>query len=109
MLCSLISSGDRTLARSLVVGVSRTLRDAQREILSFVDGETYLVGHSLDSDLKALRLVHRRLIDTSELYPNPRGIPFKARGLISPEAVVRWIGATPLPLTPLPPFTSIPV
>ncbi|CAM9935349.1 unnamed protein product [Ectocarpus sp. 4 AP-2014] len=61
----------------MLKGVTRTLRDAQREILSFVDAETYLVGHSLDSDLRALRLVHRRLIDTSELYPNPRGIPFK--------------------------------
>lgn len=81
MLCSLAASADRTLARSVVAGVTRNLRDAQREILSFVDDETYLVGHSLDSDLRALRLVHRRLIDTSELYPNPRGIPFKARRL----------------------------
>lgn len=85
MLRSLTASADRTLARSVVADVTRTLRDAQREILSFVDGETYLVGHSLDSDLRALRLVHRRLIDTAELYPNPRGIPFKARCLISPE------------------------
>lgn len=53
------------------------MRDAQREILTFVGAETYLVGHSLDSDLRALKLVHRRLIDTSELYPNSRGTPFK--------------------------------
>ncbi|CAM9237230.1 unnamed protein product [Scytosiphon promiscuus] len=65
------------ITADMLSGVSRTLRDAQREILSFVGPETYLVGHSLDSDLKALRLVHRRLIDTSELYPSPRGMPFK--------------------------------
>lgn len=63
-------------------GVTRTLRDAQREILSFVGADTYLVGHSLDSDLKALRLVHRRLIDTSELYPSSRGMPFKVGGCV---------------------------
>lgn len=63
-------------------GVTRTLRDAQREILTFVDAKTYLVGHSLDSDLRALRLVHRRLIDTSELYPSPRGMPFKVPRLV---------------------------
>ena len=58
-------------------GVTRNLRDAQRELLTFVDADTYLVGHSVDSDLRALKLVHRRLIDTSELYPSPRGAPFK--------------------------------
>ncbi|CAM9617164.1 unnamed protein product, partial [Hapterophycus canaliculatus] len=65
------------ITAEMLQGVSRSLRDAQREILSFVGPETYLVGHSLDSDLKALKLVHRRLIDTSELYPSPRGTPFK--------------------------------
>eukprot|EP00903_Cladosiphon_okamuranus_P009129 g8722.t1 len=65
------------ITAEMLKGVTRTLRDAQREILSFVSAETYLVGHSLDSDLKALRLVHRRLIDTSELYPSSRGKPFK--------------------------------
>eukprot|EP00752_Nemacystus_decipiens_P005224 g4742.t2 len=65
------------ITAEMLKGVTRTLRDAQREILSFVGAETYLVGHSLDSDLKALRLVHRRLIDTSELYPSSRGMPFK--------------------------------
>lgn len=70
-------------------GVTRTLRDAQREILSFVGPETYLVGHSLDSDLRALRMVHRRLIDTSELYPSARGAPFK----VTPVSV--WLCRPP--------------
>lgn len=58
-------------------GVTRNLRDTQLEILSFVGPKTYLVGHSVDSDLRALKIVHRRLIDTSELYPSARGNPFK--------------------------------
>ncbi|CAN0472990.1 unnamed protein product [Ascophyllum nodosum] len=58
----------------MLKGVTRTLRDAQAEILEFVGAETYLVGHSLESDLRALKIVHRRLIDTSELYPSTRAV-----------------------------------
>lgn len=36
-----------------------------------------LVGHSLDSDLRGLRLIHNKVIDTVALYPNVRGAPFK--------------------------------
>jgi len=36
-----------------------------------------LVGHSIDSDLRALQIVHSRVIDTAALYPHPRGAPFK--------------------------------
>ena len=36
------------------------------------------MGHSLDSDLKALRLVHHKVLDTTALYPNTRGLPFKS-------------------------------
>lgn len=83
-------------------GVTRTLRDAQREILTFVGPETYLVGHSLESDLRALKLIHRRLIDTSELYPSPRGTPYKVDCLCvfglpspSPERILKC----PVPAT----------
>lgn len=58
-------------------GATLTLADVQRHLLKAIDSKTYLVGHSLDSDLKALRLVHGRLIDTAALYPSPRGAPFK--------------------------------
>ena len=39
-----------------------------------------LVGHSLENDLKALKIVHERVVDTSVLFPHPRGYPFR-RGL----------------------------
>lgn len=37
----------------------------QRALAQFVDGETIFVGHGLENDLKALRLVHTRIIDTA--------------------------------------------
>jgi len=58
-------------------GVSTTLADVQADLLELVAEETLLVGHSLDNDLVALKLVHRAAVDTSLLYPHPRGPPFK--------------------------------
>jgi len=36
-----------------------------------------LLGHSLESDLKALKICHPRCIDTALLYHHPRGRPLK--------------------------------
>jgi hypothetical protein len=36
-----------------------------------------LVGHSLVSDLSALRIVHTRVIDTTVLYPHPSSLPYR--------------------------------
>lgn len=40
---------------------------------------TVLIGHGLENDLKAIRLVHppNRAIDTAQLFPHPRGLPFR--------------------------------
>ncbi|GAA5983432.1 hypothetical protein JCM10908_000284 [Rhodotorula pacifica] len=45
----------------------------QRALAQFVDQETVFVGHGLENDLKALRLVHTRVIDTAILFPHPNG------------------------------------
>lgn len=36
-----------------------------------------LLGHSLESDLKALKLCHPRCIDTAIIFHHPRGRPLK--------------------------------
>lgn len=57
---------------------SRTLTDVQDDLLStLLFKDTVLVGHSLTSDLRALRLVHLRVADTAILFPHQRGFPFK--------------------------------
>lgn len=54
------------------------LADVQRELLSkYLFEDTILVGHSLTSDLRALRIVHLRIADSSILYPHQRGFPFR--------------------------------
>ncbi|KAJ7803799.1 ribonuclease H [Mycena olivaceomarginata] len=49
-----------------------------------------LVGHSLESDLKALKLSHSKCIDTAVLYHHPRGRPLKP-GLA--WLTKKWCGA----------------
>lgn len=57
--------------------VTRTIRDVQAVLLSMFHSKTILIGHSLDSDFKALKLVHDVVVDTSVLYPHKMGLPKK--------------------------------
>lgn len=43
---------------------------AQQMLFDFVNKETILVGHSLESDLKAMRIVHMNVVDTALVYPH---------------------------------------
>lgn len=57
--------------------VTTRLSDVQTDILKIVSKRTILVGHSLENDLRSLKIVHRRVIDTSVIYPHPRGQRYK--------------------------------
>lgn len=57
--------------------VTLKLADAQASLLKLIDGNTILLGHSLENDLRALKLAHPRCIDTSVIYKHPRGAPYK--------------------------------
>ncbi|KAE8990420.1 hypothetical protein PF011_g18367 [Phytophthora fragariae] len=54
------------------------LADIQKRFLDLVPAEAILVGHSIENDLLALRVLHRRVIDTSCMYPHPKGPPFRS-------------------------------
>ena len=43
----------------------------------FVNCSTILMGHSLKSDLRALKIVHMSVIDTSIVYPHSLGSPMR--------------------------------
>ncbi|KAL6088404.1 hypothetical protein STEG23_017248 [Scotinomys teguina] len=53
------------------------LRDVQAVLLSLFSTDTILIGHSLESDLLALKLIHGTVVDTSILFPHFRGLPYK--------------------------------
>lgn len=65
------------ITEAMFQGVETDLADAQRRLLQIIAPDTILIGHSLESDLLALKLCHRWCIDTSIVYPHRRGAPFK--------------------------------
>ncbi|OOF91545.1 hypothetical protein ASPCADRAFT_176751 [Aspergillus carbonarius ITEM 5010] len=65
------------ITKELLDPVTTTLSDIQQKLLSILSPRTILVGHSLNSDLNALKLTHPFIVDTTFIYPHPRGPPLK--------------------------------
>uniref|UniRef100_A0A6G1SCP5 Putative exonuclease GOR-like protein n=1 Tax=Aceria tosichella TaxID=561515 RepID=A0A6G1SCP5_9ACAR len=57
--------------------VSTRLTDVQRDLLEMFSNKTIIIGHGLDSDMKALKMFHEHFIDTAQLFPHKRGLPYK--------------------------------
>ncbi|KAG9351244.1 hypothetical protein JZ751_025136 [Albula glossodonta] len=58
-------------------GTIITLRDVQAVLLSMFSADSILVGHSLESDLFALKLIHSTVVDTAIVFPHRLGLPYK--------------------------------
>ena len=72
--------------------VKLDLTGAQERFFELVNRDSILVGHSLESDLKAMRIVHKNVVDTSILYPHKQGPPFKrALKNLSSEVLMKII------------------
>ena len=56
---------------------TRLIPDVHDTLRELITPNTILLGHSLESDLRALHLAHGRCIDTSVIYHHPRGRPLK--------------------------------
>lgn len=55
----------------LLDGVTTSLEHVQASIVSFICKDDIIVAHSAENDLKALQLVHNRVIDTAILFSDP--------------------------------------
>ncbi|XP_015250477.1 PREDICTED: RNA exonuclease 1 homolog isoform X1 [Cyprinodon variegatus] len=60
-----------------LVNATITLRDVQAVLLSMFRAESILIGHSLESDLLALKLIHSSVVDTAIVFPHRLGLPYK--------------------------------
>ncbi|XP_023659529.2 RNA exonuclease 1 homolog isoform X2 [Paramormyrops kingsleyae] len=60
-----------------VSSASLPLRDVQSVLLSFISADTILIGHSLENDLCALKLIHHTAVDTAVVFPHRLGHPHK--------------------------------
>lgn len=65
------------ITEGLLKDVNTTLEDVQTKILSIVSADDVLIGHSLESDLKVLKMKHKNIVDTALIYDHSQGYPFK--------------------------------
>lgn len=59
-------------------GVTTRLTDVQKRLSELFGPSAVLLGHSLESDFNALKMTHPFVIDTSMVYPHPRGLPLRS-------------------------------
>lgn len=65
------------LTKADLKDIKTTLTDVQAILLSMFSDKTILIGHSLESDLFALKLIHSTVVDTSVVFPHRLGPPYK--------------------------------
>jgi RNA exonuclease 1 len=65
------------ITEEMLRDVTTTLSDIQKELLEILTPQTILIGHSLNSDLNAIKLTHPFVIDTGMLFPHIKGPPYK--------------------------------
>ncbi|KAI9825264.1 MAG: hypothetical protein M1832_001298 [Thelocarpon impressellum] len=66
------------ITQAMLDPVTTTLAEVQQKLLKILHPRTLLVGQSLNADLTALKMTHPFIIDTSIIYPHPRGPPLKS-------------------------------
>ncbi|KAF4547605.1 Exonuclease-like protein 2 [Elsinoe fawcettii] len=66
------------ITKEMMDGATLTLADIQRKLEEIVTPQTILAGHSLDSDFRALKISYPFVVDTTLLYPHPKGPPQKS-------------------------------
>ncbi|XP_019063219.1 RNA exonuclease 5-like [Fukomys damarensis] len=69
------------ITKTIFNSVTTKLKDVQRQLRALLPPDAVLVGHSLDLDLRALKMIHPYLIDTSLLYVREQGRRFKLKFL----------------------------
>lgn len=69
------------ITKKILNPVTTKLKDVQRQLKALLPPDAVLVGHSLDLDLRALKMIHPYVIDTSLLYIREQGRRFKLKFL----------------------------
>lgn len=72
------------ISADMLEGVTTRLADAQQMLLRCMGGrDCVLVGHGLENDLHALRIVHDRVIDTAVCFPRSGAVDGRKQSLRS--------------------------
>ncbi|KAH6565527.1 hypothetical protein BASA62_007270 [Batrachochytrium salamandrivorans] len=62
---------------SSLEGAKFDLVGIQKKLGEIMSLNTIIVGHGLENDLRALRIEHKRVIDTAATFPHPNGLPYR--------------------------------
>ncbi|XP_011213157.2 putative exonuclease GOR [Bactrocera dorsalis] len=53
----------------------KTFAEVQKDLLQLIDADTIVIGHSMQTDLRLLKIVHKKIVDTAHEFPHPLTIP----------------------------------
>ncbi|KAI0960284.1 hypothetical protein AcW1_004836 [Taiwanofungus camphoratus] len=53
------------------------LSSMRKTLDAFISANTIIIGHGLENDLKTLRMVHHRCVDTAIMFPHSAGPPYR--------------------------------
>ncbi|KAI5969945.1 hypothetical protein CANMA_000985 [Candida margitis] len=74
------------ITKELLQDVNTTIEQIQQLFLKTVFEDDILVGHSLESDLRVMKVIHENIVDTAITYEHARGPPSKPS--------LRWLAKT---------------
>lgn len=64
-------------AKDLKRNPTKSLKEVQNDLMGFINADTILIGHGLENDLRALKLVHYIVVDTAHSFPHFNGLPYR--------------------------------
>ncbi|KAL2370810.1 RNA exonuclease Rex3 [Blastomyces gilchristii SLH14081] len=71
------SSDENNASQSQALRVVDSPSTARDLLFQLLQPETPLIGHALENDLNACRIIHPTIVDTALLYPHPGGLPYR--------------------------------
>ncbi|EER27064.1 RNA exonuclease 3 [Coccidioides posadasii str. Silveira] len=69
------SSGPQSV--NFVLPIVESPAAARALLFEHLQPDTPVIGHAIDNDLNACRIIHPTIVDTVLLYPHPGGLPYR--------------------------------
>ncbi|POS84591.1 hypothetical protein EPUL_003462 [Erysiphe pulchra] len=64
-------------SKSHLLPILPSVVEARSLLFSYLSPSTPLIGHGLENDLNAIRVIHPTIIDTAFLFPHKLGLPYR--------------------------------
>ncbi|KAJ8117674.1 hypothetical protein ONZ43_g4155 [Nemania bipapillata] len=74
---TIVPTSDPTQKPARRLKIAPSPKVARDLLFTVISAETPLIGHGLENDLNAARIIHSTCVDTVLLYPHARGLPMR--------------------------------